>query len=103
VYNVHPDLLTAADRPEVRFIAHITIAAWHKYDSHIRQTQTSVNSLVPDERPGWIQLLCSNFDVPLAGDVAQSLPVDETQTLPIDFDFDMIDWCTWENLLQDTT
>jgi hypothetical protein len=103
VYDVHPDLLTATDRPEVMFIARITIAAWHKYDSHIRQTQTSVNNPVTDETPEWVRLLYRNFDVPLADEVAQSLPVDTAQILPIDFDFDMIDWSTWESLQQGST
>ncbi|KAF2670825.1 hypothetical protein BT63DRAFT_202494 [Microthyrium microscopicum] len=99
VYEVHPDLLTAVDQPEVRFIARITIAAWRNNDFRLHRTQKTVNSPLIDGTPDWIRKLYLNFDMPLPDEVEQPLINDIAQQLPIGFDFDMVDWSAWESLL----
>lgn len=98
VYEVHPDLMTAVNRPEADFIARITVSAWQKHALEMRQ-QSSDATL---ETPEWIQQLCYNFNLPLAEPSTphdtQSIGSDLGQLLPIDFDFDMIDWSAWEAL-----
>jgi hypothetical protein len=103
VYDVHPDLMTAVNRPEVTFVARITVAAWQRYDIRRRQ-RPGVNDAIAIEDPEWIRQLCYNFNLPLTDssatieEVAQSSSSDAAQLLPTNFDFDMIDWSSWEAL-----
>ncbi len=109
VYNVHPNLMTAVDRPEVTFLARITVAAWQKYYVHMRQQNSSESGANPIGTPEWIRQVCYNFHLPLTDpsvateDAAQPFDFDPAQLLPLDFDFDMIDWSSWEALLQGPT
>lgn len=104
VYDVHPDLMTAVNRPEVTFVARITVAAWQKYDIQMRQQRSGVQGAIAMETPEWIRQLCYNFNLPLADssatilEVAQSFSSDPAQLLSTNFDFDMIDWSSWEAL-----
>ena len=104
VYDAHPDLMTAANRPEVTFIARITVAAWQKYDIQMRQQRSGMHGAIAMETPEWIRQLCYNFNLPLADssatilEVAQSFSSDPAQLLSTNFDFDMIDWSFWEAL-----
>jgi hypothetical protein len=105
VYDVHPDLMTAANRPEVIFIARITVAAWQKYDNQMRQKSSGVHGAIAIETPEWIRQLCYNFNLPLTDssatieEVAQSCSPDSAALLlSTNFDFDMIDWSSWEAL-----
>ncbi|OAG10524.1 uncharacterized protein CC84DRAFT_1237333 [Paraphaeosphaeria sporulosa] len=99
VYENHPDLMTAVTRPEVDFLARITVAAWQKYILEMRQQQRS--DAVGMQTPEWIQHLCHNFNLPVIDpsrateEYAQSLNGD---LLPPDFDFDIIDWSAWDAL-----
>lgn len=101
VYNVHTDLMTAVSLPEVTFFAHITVAAWQKYATHMRE-----RSLGTIEDSEWIRQLCHNFSMPLIESsvavekATQSCNSEDVQFLPMNFDFDMIDWSSWEALLQ---
>lgn len=96
VYENHPDLMTAVTRPEVDFLARITVAAWQKYDVEVRQQRPDAVAM---ETPEWIRQLCHNFSLPVidasttADEAAKSLNGD---LLPPDFDFDIIDWSAWE-------
>ncbi|KAJ4286310.1 hypothetical protein N0V90_013344 [Kalmusia sp. IMI 367209] len=105
VYDVHPDLMTAVNRPEVIFIARITVAAWQNYDIQMRQQRSGVHSGIAMENPEWIRQLCYNFNLPLTDssasveEIAQSFNSDPSYSLPANFDFDMIDWSSWEALL----
>jgi hypothetical protein len=104
VYDVHPDLMTAVNRPEVTFIARITVAAWQKYDIQMRQQRSGKHGAIAMETPEWIRQLCYNFNLPLTDssatieEIAQSLSSDPDQLLSTNFDFDMIDWSSWEAL-----
>jgi hypothetical protein len=101
VYQNHPDLMTAVSRPEVDFLARITIAAWQKYDLEMRQRKSGVVAM---ETPEWIRQLCHRFNLPLIDastateEGGQSLSFDPAQLLLENFDFDMIDWSAWEAL-----
>ncbi|KAL5420897.1 hypothetical protein PMIN04_006074 [Paraphaeosphaeria minitans] len=98
VYENHPDLMTAVTRPEVDFLARITVAAWQKDDLGMRQHRPDV---VATETPEWIRQLCHNFNLPVIDpsttteEYAQSLNGD---LLPPDFDFDIVDWSAWDAL-----
>lgn len=102
VYDVHSDLMTATNRPEMDFIARITVAAWQKYEIFVRQQKSPTTRI---ETPEWIQKLCHNFNLRLTGSsgtdeaVEISLGADTACFLPEHFDFDMIDWSAWEALL----
>ncbi|KAJ4357340.1 uncharacterized protein N0V89_001915 [Didymosphaeria variabile] len=104
VYEVHADLMTAANRPEVDFIARITVAAWQKYDIEMRQQRSGVPGLPAMETPEWIRKLCYNFNLPLTDpsatteEATETLNSDPAQFLPENFDFDIIDWSAWEAL-----
>jgi hypothetical protein len=51
VYNVHPDLMTAVNRPEVTFIARITVAAGQKYHIQLQQQRLGVHGAIAMENP----------------------------------------------------
>jgi hypothetical protein len=98
VYENHDDLMTAVTRPDVDFLARITVAAWQNYDLELRQQRSDAAAM---ETPAWIRQLCHNFNLPIMdpsttdGQYAQSL---NDELLPANFDFDIIDWSAWDAL-----
>jgi hypothetical protein len=109
VYDVHPDLMTAVNRPEVTFIARITVAAWQKYDIEMREQRSGGHGAIAIETPEWIRQLCYNFNLPptdslaTIGEIAPSFNSDPAQLLSTNFDFNMIDWSSWEALFSGRT
>ncbi|KAL1612090.1 hypothetical protein SLS60_000313 [Paraconiothyrium brasiliense] len=104
VFESHPDLMTAVNRPEVDFIARITVAAWQKYEIELRQQRSAIPGAIAIETPEWIRRLCHNFNLPLTDpsatteEAAETFSSDPAQFLPENFDFDIIDWSAWEAL-----
>ena len=106
VYAIHPELTTAIHRPEIAHIAHIALAAWQRRDEYLRQ-QRDFDLQSEYESPQWILDLRRKFDVPhgnesFATDPAEQRPaIDASQLLPLDFDFDSIDWSFWDEMQLD--
>lgn len=100
VYDVHPDLATAATRPDVAFIARLTLAAWCKRGERSRQAND----------PDWIRNLRNVFETSSAEkegaqDAAETVRTtlstnssDVPLVLDTDIDLDTIDWVFWESL-----
>ena len=106
VYINHPRLMIAVHHPDLASIVHITLVAWQRRHTHIRQQcqqRHNFNQLKESESPPWILELRRKLDLPevnstLAPDsTAQEPAIDASQLLPPDFDFDLIDWSFWEN------
>lgn len=98
--------MTAVNHPDIASIVRITLVAWQRHHSYIRQRGQQGRNFDPPnepEPPPWILELRRNFDLPeavstFAPDLnAQEPVIDAGQLLPPDFDFDLIDWSFWEN------
>jgi hypothetical protein len=112
VYIHHPTLMTAASRPDIACIARITLVAWQRRHTHVQQRyqQRRNTDLVNElEVPSWVRELRQKLDLPHvdrmpAQDATAPEPTfDASQLLPLDFDFDVIDWTFWETSRADTT
>lgn len=102
VYLHHPTLMTALSRPGIASIARITIVAWQRHYSHLqeRYQQRLGGDVDPPEVPSWMQRLRQKLDLPIIDPtpaMAQEPGVDVSELLPMNFDFDLIDWNFWEN------
>lgn len=97
VYTTRPESENVIARPEMASIARITLAAWRRHASHMRQQRNEI------EQPQWISDLCHNFDLPPVNSTlpteSPSLPLtpDTSMLLPVDFDFDVFDWSVWDD------
>lgn len=102
VYAVHPNLMTATHRSDITAVARITLAAWQKRHTHLLQQsrRDGMEDLSTADSPPWIQELRRNFNIQ---DTSATIMTDQTPAvdddlfLPLDFDFDSIDWSFWED------
>lgn len=106
VYVIHPSLINAVHRPDIASIARITLVAWQRRYAHIQQQcqqRHNFDLLNESQPPPWILELRRKFELPdvdstLGADSTEREPViDASQLLPLDFDFDLIDWSFWED------
>lgn len=111
VYIHHPTLMTAVSHPDIASIAQITLAAWQKHHTYAQQQyqqRHDTRLLNESELPVWVQELQRKFDLPEVNPepapdrVVRESAIGASQLLPLDFDFDSINWSFWENLHMDT-
>jgi len=107
VYVHHSTLMTAISGPDIAAIARITVVAWQRRQTYVQQQyqqRRNTHLLNESEVPSWVQELrqklnCPEVDpTPAPDTTAQEPAIDPNQLLPLDFDFDVIDWTFWENL-----
>jgi hypothetical protein len=112
VYVHHFTLMTAASGPDIASIARITVVAWQRRHTYVQQRyqqHPNTDLLNESEVPSWVQELRQKLDLPEvdpapAPDATAREPaIDASQLLPLDFDFDVIDWTFWENSHLDAT
>ena len=112
VHAHHPTLMTAVSRPDIASIARITMVAWQRRHAYVQQRyqqRCNTNLLNEPEVPSWVQELRQKLDLPQvdpmpAPDATAREPAfDASQLLPLDFDFDVIDWKFWETSHADAT
>jgi hypothetical protein len=92
--------MTAFSRSDIASIARITIVAWQRHYEHLQQRYQQRHDAEPPEIPAWMQQLRRKLDLPeIEATPAMALEpvVDINELLPMDFDFDVIDWNFWES------
>lgn len=80
-------------------LAHITVAAWQKYESWMYEQRNLSTSF---KTPDWILHLCQEYGIlELSGPLGEEAgapfqQLDASILLPPGFDFDFFDWSIWE-------
>ncbi|MCJ1476236.1 hypothetical protein MMC13_004902 [Lambiella insularis] len=106
IYAIHPMMTSALQRPDIASIVQLTLVAWQRRQTFAQQRSQQrydANSLNECQPPSWILELRRKLDLPEVNlipkpDSAMGESVaDEIPLLPLDFDFDSIDWSFWEN------
>ena len=107
IYAIHPKLMHAVHRPDIAPIVQITLAAWQKRYAHLQQRfqhSSPTDPLNEPSPPPWLSELRRKFEPPaatstLAPDATVREPVGAASPLlPLNFDFDSIDWSLWADL-----